>query len=58
MQKVISAVFALFVVLSSLPAFAQAAPPSEASRKAELAAAWQAASVAGVVGSMDVSLID
>ncbi|WP_426537422.1 DUF2167 domain-containing protein [Bradyrhizobium sp. McL0615] len=58
MQKVISAVFALFVVLSSLPAFAQASPPSEASRKAELAAAWQAASAAGAAGPKDVSLID
>ena len=58
MQKVISAVVALFVVLGSLPAFAQASPPSEASRKVELAAAWQAASVAGAAGPKDVSLID
>ena len=58
MQKVISAAVALFVVLGSLPAFAQASPPSEASRKAELAAAWQAASVAGAAGPTDVSLID
>jgi uncharacterized membrane-anchored protein len=58
-QKVISAaVVALFVVLGSLPAFAQASPPSEASRKAELVAAWQAASAAGVGGPKDVSLID
>ena len=58
MQRVISAVVALFVVLGSLPAFAQASPPSEASRKAESAAAWRAASAAGVVGPKDVSLID
>ena len=58
MQKVISAVVALFVVLGSLPAFAQASPPSEASRKAELVAAWQAASAAGAAGPNDVSLID
>jgi uncharacterized membrane-anchored protein len=54
----ISAVVALFVVLGSLPAFAQASPPSEASRKAELVAAWQAASAAGVAGPKDISLID
>jgi uncharacterized membrane-anchored protein len=54
----ISAVVALFVVLGSLPAFAQASPPSEASRKAELVAAWQAASTAGVAGPKDISLID
>ena len=58
MQKVISAVVALFVVFGSLPAFAQASPPSEASRKAELVAAWQAASAAGAAGPKDVSLID
>jgi uncharacterized membrane-anchored protein len=57
-QKVISAVVALFVVFGSLPAFAQASPPSEASRKAELVAAWQAASAAGTAGPKDVSLID
>jgi len=57
-QKVISAVVALFVVLGSLPAFAQASPSSEASRKAELVAAWQAASAAGAAGPKDVSLID
>jgi uncharacterized membrane-anchored protein len=57
-QKVISAVVALFVVFGSLPAFAQASPPIEASRKAELVAAWQAASAAGAAGPKDVSLID
>jgi uncharacterized membrane-anchored protein len=55
---VISAVVALFVVLGSLPAFAQASPPSEAARKAELAAAWNAASTAGDPGPKDVTLID
>jgi len=40
----------LFALFASLPAFAQAAPPSEASRKAELVAAWKAASEAGVGG--------
>ena len=58
MQKVISAIVALFVVLGPLPAFAQASPPSEASRKAELVAAWQAASTAGSAGPKDISLID
>jgi len=57
-QKVISAAVALFVVLASLPAFAQGSPPSEASRKAELVAAWQGASAAGTAGPTDVSLID
>ena len=59
MQRVISAVAAaLFVVLGSMPVLAQASPPSEASRKAELVAAWQAASAAGTAGPKDVSLID
>ena len=58
MQKVISAIVVLFVVLGSLPAFAQASPPSEASRKAELVAAWKAAGEVGVGGPKDVSLID
>jgi len=57
-QRVMSAIVALFVVLGSLPAFAQASPPSEASRKAELAAAWRAASAAGSAGPKDISLID
>jgi uncharacterized membrane-anchored protein len=57
-QKVISAVVVLFVMLGSLPAFAQGSPPSEASRKAELVAAWQGASAAGSAGPTDVSLID
>jgi uncharacterized membrane-anchored protein len=57
-QKVISAVVALFVVLGSLPAFAQATAPSEASRKAELSAAWNAASTAGDAGPTNIALID
>jgi uncharacterized membrane-anchored protein len=57
-QKLISAVVALFVVFGSLPAWAQASPSSEAARKAELEAAWQAASAAGTTGPTDVSLID
>jgi uncharacterized membrane-anchored protein len=48
----------LFVVFLSLSAFAQATPPSEASRKAELDAAWQAASKAGSGGPSDIALID
>jgi uncharacterized membrane-anchored protein len=48
----------LWTMLASLPAFAQAGPPSEASRKAELSAAWQAASKAGIDGAADVTLID
>ncbi|KRR25540.1 hypothetical protein CQ14_17875 [Bradyrhizobium lablabi] len=58
MHKVISAVVALFVVFGAPAAFAQASPPSEASRKAELAAAWKAASTVAVGGPKDVSLID
>jgi uncharacterized membrane-anchored protein len=57
-QKLIATGVMLFVVFASLPAFAQAAPPSEASRKAELAAAWQAASKAGTEGPGDIALID
>jgi len=57
-QKLISAVVMLFVVLGSLPALAQASPPSEAARKAELTAAWQAAGAAGTGGPHDVVLID
>jgi uncharacterized membrane-anchored protein len=57
-QKVISAVIVLFVVLGSLSAFAEASPPNEATRKAELVAAWQAAGAAGAGGPKDVVLID
>lgn len=58
MKKLFSAVVALFVLVGSLPAFAQGSPPSEAARKAELSAAWNAASTAGTPGPADVSLID
>jgi uncharacterized membrane-anchored protein len=57
-QKFVAAVVILFTVLGSPSAFAQAAPPSEASRKAELAAAWRAAGNAGSAGPNDVALID
>jgi uncharacterized membrane-anchored protein len=58
-QKLIAATgVILFTAFASLTAFAQAAPPSEASRKAELAAAWQAASTAGSGGPGDIALID
>jgi uncharacterized membrane-anchored protein len=56
--KIYCGVVILFTVLGSPSAFAQAAPPSEASRKAELAAAWQAAGNAGIRGPNDVALID
>lgn len=59
MQKFIAAAgVILFAVFTSLSAFAQAAPPSEASRKAEMLAAWQAASKAGSDGPADIALID
>lgn len=45
-------------LLAPLSAMAQAAPPSEASRQAELNAAWQAAGKAGISGPSDVALID
>jgi len=48
----------LFAAFGPLNAFAQSAPPSEASRKAELDAAWQAAAKAGTSGPNDVVLID
>ena len=59
MQKLFAAVCViLFVVFASLSAFAQTAPLSEADRKAELNAAWQAASNAGSGGPRDIALID
>nr|WP_249156988.1 DUF2167 domain-containing protein [Bradyrhizobium sp. KB893862 SZCCT0404] len=48
----------LSVIFGAQPTFAQATPPSEAARKAELAAAWQAAGNAGTAGPADVPLID
>jgi uncharacterized membrane-anchored protein len=53
-----AASIALFALLGSLTAFAQSSPSSEASRKAELNASWQAASKAGTSGPSDVVLID
>lgn len=64
MQKFIAATSAVLLALfAPLSAFAQttspsATPPSEASRKAEMIAAWQAASKAGTDGPSDVVLID
>jgi uncharacterized membrane-anchored protein len=48
----------LLAMLASPFIFAQSAPPSEAARKAELAAAFRAASKAGTAGPSDVTLID
>jgi uncharacterized membrane-anchored protein len=48
----------LLAMLVSSSMFAQSAPPSEAARKAELAAALQAAGKAGTAGPRDVALID
>ncbi len=60
MRKSLASIGAVLgVLLAALSAFAQnAAPPSEAARKAELLAAWQAASSAGTDGPGDVALID
>jgi uncharacterized membrane-anchored protein len=58
-QKLIAAVGLLVLAaLAPWSASAQTAPPSEASRQAELKAAWQAASKAGISGPSDVPLID
>ena len=48
----------LLAMLASSSTFAQSAPPSEAAREAELAAAWQAAGKVGTAGPSDVALID
>jgi uncharacterized membrane-anchored protein len=53
-----AASIALFALLGSSTAFAQPSPSSEASRKAELDASWQAAAKAGTSGPSDVALID
>lgn len=60
MQKLIGAIgIILFAAFASpLSAIAQSAPPSEAARKAEAAAAWQAASKAGTSGPADIPLLD
>jgi uncharacterized membrane-anchored protein len=57
-KTIIVAFFLLFSVSESPSVFAQTAPPSEASRKAELVAAWEAAQKAGIGGPHDVALID
>jgi uncharacterized membrane-anchored protein len=55
---IVAAGVMLWAVLASLPAFAQAAPPSEAERQAEVSAAWEAASKAGTEGPNDITLLD
>jgi uncharacterized membrane-anchored protein len=59
-QKLIAAAAAVWLLgaFAPLTAFAQDAPTSEASRKAELGAAWQAAGKAGSGGPSDITLID
>jgi uncharacterized membrane-anchored protein len=57
-QRLFAAAVVLFAVFASPSVFAQAAPSSEGARKAELAAAWQAASKAGSDGPSDIALID
>jgi uncharacterized membrane-anchored protein len=57
-QRLIAAAVVLFAVFASPSVFAQAAPPSEDARKAELVAAWQSASTAGSDGPVDIALID
>ncbi|EJN07352.1 putative membrane-anchored protein [Bradyrhizobium sp. YR681] len=59
MKKFIAAVgIILSAILGSQSGFSQNAPSSEATRKAELAAAWQAAGNAGTAGPADIPLID
>jgi len=48
----------LWVAFGASPAVAQTTPPSEASRQAELAAAFQAAGKAGTDGPSNINLID
>jgi uncharacterized membrane-anchored protein len=55
---IVAAGIMLFAALGALSAFAQTAPPNDAARKAELTAAWQAASTAGTEGPADIALID
>src|SRR5262249_2400261 len=58
-KKVISiAAVMLVALLGSFSAFAQATPPTEAARRAEIHAAWEAAGQAGVKGPSEVTLID
>ena len=59
MRKFIPAVgIILSVIFGAQPGLSQNAPSSEAARKAELAAAWQAAGNAGTAGPADIPLID
>jgi len=58
-QKLISfAAIMLVALLASFSALAQATPPDQAARRAELQAAWKAAGDAGVKGPSEVALID
>jgi uncharacterized membrane-anchored protein len=57
-RKLIAAAVVLFAVFVSPSVLAQAAPSGEDARKAELVAAWQAASKAGTDGPVDIDLID
>jgi uncharacterized membrane-anchored protein len=57
-RKLIAAAVVLFAVFVSPSVLAQAAPSSQDARKAELVAAWQAASKAGSDGPADITLID
>ncbi|WP_315838392.1 DUF2167 domain-containing protein [Bradyrhizobium prioriisuperbiae] len=57
-RSMMAAVALLMSVVASSPASAQPAPPSEAARKAEMQAAWQAAEKGGKAGPADITLID
>src|ERR1700761_6869395 len=57
-KTLLATAIALCAALGSFGVFAQSTPPNEASRKAELDAAWQAAAKAGTRGSSAVPLID
>lgn len=58
-HAIVSAAIVMMTVVMSFSVSAQqSAPPSEASRKAELVAAWQAAEKAGTSGPADIPLID
>lgn len=58
MLKRIAIGAAMLLALSTSSSFSQTSPPNEASRKAELIAAWDAAGKAGTEGPSDVVLID
>jgi uncharacterized membrane-anchored protein len=58
-QKLIAAAGVLLLALfAPISASAQTAPPSEAARKAEMVAAWDAAGKAGSAGPAEITLID